>query len=818
MFMTALVLATITFLLCFFPTPRTYIARCGRALWVCRVSAISAGLGIVLFARAAPARDLFVEVNAGALYWTMFFALVLAWALCVHYAARKALEQQAWAAGSHRLPLAPNIAKPLQEQFAIIGTWLPRLLGLACFIAVGWGIAGAETTSALMDAASGDFGPYFPVLLAATFGTAVLYLLIVIFRRMYRTSLPVLLKGDPDAIIAEPSPIWFLKFLFSRQQREARAVRYGGVKADGIALLIGTVVIVCFVASLIFPLVFSYLVPRAWFVPVMLGLPVFPLSIVTAFSHRLRFPIVLLLVLVFGYLSAQAPYHNARTMVADTKGTSTRQIKINDALDRWAQSNCPPDGSGGPDCARYPVIVALAGGASRASFLSATVFGDILDATRGNPTFRDFGSQTFAISGVSGGSVGAAMIRSALVDADPDGSAPCKSVDALWYGFPSGGVFSRFFVQHVEWNSWKTCLQSLTAGDFLSPAILGLAFRDPWGGFSGLTKDFGINSDDRAALLERAFEVRYARLLVEPESFVSRIGAMIGSDQELLNRSGLARPLGYAAVAPRWTPLLLLNATSVDTGRRVIASELSPSYRDGNGQERRVFPEAYDLFEELPHADKIDIPLSTAATLSARFPIISPYGGLPSDDPQRPSERAVDGGYFENDGVTTALELALAIKELRPDMKPVVLHVTNDPVERAGDNVSDGGKPARRGPPLATPRVSRWFESLINPVTALFGTRGGHAAQAVEAVRAADGVKYVRFQVFDATPQEAPGAATGCHLQEPAPGSSGTSTSIDEVSMSWWLSSAVQEYLDRQLCHPSNKEAWTKLSNWLKKE
>jgi hypothetical protein len=61
-------------------------------------------------------------------------------------------------------------------------------------------------------------------------------------------------------------------------------------------------------------------------------------------------------------------------------------------------------------------------------------------------------------------------------------------------------------------------------------------------------------------------------------------------------------------------PLLLLNATSVDTGRRVIASELQPTYPDGNGQEQRVFPEAYDLFEELPQRD---IPLSTQQSLAA---------------------------------------------------------------------------------------------------------------------------------------------------------------------------------------------------------
>jgi hypothetical protein len=46
---------------------------------------------------------------------------------------------------------------------------------------------------------------------------------------------------------------------------------------------------------------------------------------------------------------------------------------------------------------------------------------------------------------------------------------------------------------------------------------------------------------------------------------------------------------------------------------------------------------------------------------------------------------------------------------------------------------------------------------------------------------------------------------------------SGTTTPIDDVSMNWWLSGVVQGYLDRQLCHQSNRDAWAKLSSWLKK-
>ncbi|WP_163160594.1 hypothetical protein [Bradyrhizobium uaiense] len=813
MFIVALALATFTFLLCFFPTPRTAISRLGRAVWVCRISVISAALGTLLFACAPPARDLFVEISAGALYWAAFFALVLAWALCVHYGARKALEQQAWAAGSRPLPLTPPVANGLQMRFAFIGTWLPRLLGLVCFGAVGWGVIGAQTTSVLMDAGEEAVRSYFRHLEIATAGMAVLFLVIVIFRRAYARPLADLLKPDPKAVIAEPSPIWFLTFLVSRQQRAARVVRYGGVKADWVAILLGTVVLFCFVASLFVPLLFGYVVPRAWFVPVLLGLPVFPLSIITAFSHRLRFPIFVLLTLVFGLFAILAPsYHDVRIWPDKVQNSNARQVKLEEALSRWERLNCDPNRSSNADCAKHPVIVALAGGASRASFLGATVLGDILDTTRGNPAFHDFGAQTFAISGVSGGSVGAAMIRSALADASGDGAAPCKSTDALWYGFKGGGAFSRFSVQPVQQNSWKACLQSLTAGDFLSPAILGLAFRDPWSGFAGIAKAFGSDSDDRAALLERAFEIRYATLLSVPTSLASRIGIMVGSDPELSNRRGLARPLGYVGAEARWLPLLLLNATSVDTGRRVIASDLSPIYTDSANEQRRVFPESYDLFEELPAHD---IPLSSAATLSARFPVISPYGAVPSDDPKRPTERVVDGGYFENDGVTTALELARAIRQLRPAMEPIILHVTNDPVQRAGDNTSVGNMPARKEL-RPTPRLSRWYESLTTPVTALIGTRSGHAAQAVEAARAAKGIKYVRFQVFDQTPHAPQAAGSGCHLQDQTVDDAPATAPIDDVSMSWWLSGAVQEYLDRQLCHRSNKEAWASLSGWLK--
>ena len=66
------------------------VVRLGRVLWACRVSAISAVLGIVLFSFAVPAQDLFADTSWNAnifgaiAYWGAVFAAVFViWAFPV---------------------------------------------------------------------------------------------------------------------------------------------------------------------------------------------------------------------------------------------------------------------------------------------------------------------------------------------------------------------------------------------------------------------------------------------------------------------------------------------------------------------------------------------------------------------------------------------------------------------------------------------------------------------------------------------------------------------------------------------------------------
>src|SRR6185436_6731823 len=104
-----------------------------------------------------------------------------------------------------------------------------------------------------------------------------------------------------------------------------------------------------------------------------------------------------------------------------------------------------------------------------------------------------------------------------------------------------------------------------------------------------------------------------------------------------------------------WQPALFLNTTMVENGKRAIFSNI-PVRTGGGGQ----FVDSHDLHAHLreysPGAGRWqDVPLITAAHASARFPLVSPPGRLPS------GARVVDGGYFENSGATTGLDILNAV-------------------------------------------------------------------------------------------------------------------------------------------------------------
>ncbi|WP_027527490.1 hypothetical protein [Bradyrhizobium sp. Ec3.3] len=265
------------------------------------------------------------------------------------------------------------------------------------------------------------------------------------------------------------------------------------------------------------------------------------------------------------------------------------------------------------------IVVATAGGGIRAAYWTATVLERLeVDLKARGEKLENL---IFAISGVSGGSVGAMEYVAALHDRAASGS----------HAVPTA------FLQT----------------DFLAASIASLVFVD---GPSNFLPDLGQN--DRGTALELSLE---------------------NSSSGYLAHSFLSFFPDANSASERWTPSLLLNATHQETGRRIIASNLKI--------ERDVF---LDSFDELDLVGS-DMRASTVAHNSARFTYVSPAGKLEPKGGngflfgETNRGYVIDGGYFENYGAVTALELARDARRWiekengNGAVKLVVLQISSDP-------------------------------------------------------------------------------------------------------------------------------------------
>ena len=107
-------------------------------------------------------------------------------------------------------------------------------------------------------------------------------------------------------------------------------------------------------------------------------------------------------------------------------------------------------------------------------------------------------------------------------------------------------------------------------------------------------------------------------------------------------------------------PIVVFNATAADNGKRVVMSNVAlPEPRDGLRQGRG----AVNAIEFFKCCEGFDLPVATAARLSATFPYVSPIC-RPSAPVKVPFHLA-DGGYVDNEGLVSALEWLRHLVELR---------------------------------------------------------------------------------------------------------------------------------------------------------
>lgn len=824
--------------------------RCGYVIWVCRVDVASAAAGGYLLAYTVQARDLFADLRVWWWEWGLFLGLLFFWAWIVHAGGRRALQHDDWVPESHAEGgLSYGCRRSLQTKYWYPALWLPRLLSLVVFFFVGFAIfrvylnlRHAET--GIPEAAQAVKLAWW--LLAFTIVVALLYIGLIwkLWKRPF--------DGDwivppPPAAPAHP-PQWsrkppllagtrpmFASRWTARSIARFKAWRTGDTQqpppdapweglpwewVDLFLIIARIVIVVLLLVTIFYPHYVAAWLPRVFFIPVLLGGTVVVLGEFAAWSMHWRVP-VLLAIVVIGFVMVYftPSFHDARWIEATVEPSKAAgdkpQISFADAVERWKAFNHCAASDVSP-CPR-PILIAGAGGASRAGFFTATVVGALIDlgrdAKRGAP-YGDIRSRIFALSTVSGSSAGAAVMRAALLDAaasEHPNTPPCKiRGTGSWFGslLPTDTFDPT--------QNWRDCFQAILAGDFLSPIFVALAYRDNFPLLDHLWTGRPAWAD-RAVLLEQALERRYRHYTADGDDRVSC------PDPPETGYDGLCRPFGYhpdPKAAGVWVPIFFINGTSVFTGRRIVVGDVAAT--DNSLPNNATFmPLAYDIYgvrkrkkkgEENKRAVEkgTDIRLSTAATMSARFPIISPQGLLRTLD-GNVTDEIVDGGYFENDGLATITDVAKALKAFKLD--PVVIRIVNKP-SKPEDASAD-----KTRPPAPTAEERRLGDDFFAIVRALVASGSGHEDESAASLQNSvltNPSRLYEIGVHEFGPSNPPAAQlsmsplTNPVCRREVKGGA----MMEQVSMSWWMSQPVQAYLDAQLCLPAN---WERLECELRK-
>ncbi|MBW4594900.1 MAG: patatin-like phospholipase family protein [Brasilonema angustatum HA4187-MV1] len=224
-------------------------------------------------------------------------------------------------------------------------------------------------------------------------------------------------------------------------------------------------------------------------------------------------------------------------------------------------------------------IVSAQGGGIYAAYYTARALAILSEKV------PNFPQHLFAISSVSGGSLGASVYSSLIKET------------------------------HGEYKGLSNKVNKYFNHDFLSPLYTFGMFPDMIQGFLPT----GINDWDRAKGLEYAFEKAW-------------------SYKNSKNNNPFKNSFYEHWDPTKIAPALVFNTTVVETGKRLVISPFKQ--------------------KDLDVLENVNLSLSTAIGLSARFPFITPVAWYhESKGKNKYTKHLVDGGYFDNSGIFTALDI-----------------------------------------------------------------------------------------------------------------------------------------------------------------
>ena len=278
---------------------------------------------------------------------------------------------------------------------------------------------------------------------------------------------------------------------------------------------------------------------------------------------------------------------------------------------------------------REPLIVVTAtGGGIHSAYWTATVLRNLEESF--SKQHRPLHKSLLLISSVSGGSVAAAdWIRE----------------------YASTGCFAAAV------SDSNPCLSRLTDAaqrSSVEAAAWGLLHYDLYQ-FLFPHGPLRILSKDRGWFLQQSLLLN--RFMAEHENEYPQVADVPPNWESLENDptlGGLADPLGQGGM-----PAFALNTTAVETGERFLLANYQPARTSAATTSEPEQVSDLPCFASAPSFlthYAADIPLATAARLSATFPYVSPVsrGDFSGSDPG--TFHFADGGYYDNDGVATAEE------------------------------------------------------------------------------------------------------------------------------------------------------------------
>ena len=392
---------------------------------------------------------------------TWFYFALLLWALNSWY----------WARIMLRFNFDGRSSIDLLEEF--LRRTVPRILGFLPFVVVA--IAFYKTES--------DVFPF--VLLTLSIGILFYLFLVVRVPLMYRFSKSdFAIKSNLNTIIK----IEEIRALYRAPYRELNDLPRAVWLMLSLLIALDLLLLFIFLSSVALPPHFGTAAILLFAAASWIALGTFAVYVGTRFT----FPVITLLFLYTIVISGYNDNHQVRYI----KNSTVEKVSVESDFRTWIDNI-------DDNQKQIPLfIIAAEGGGIRAAYTTAYFLSQLQDKN------RSFASHLYAISGVSGGSLGGALFTAMLHE---------------WYDQDKGGVDKNRTTALCKIDSvsseskanFTSCAKAVLSQDFLSAATAYLLYPDLIQRFI----PYPIDSFDRSIALEQSWELAWTKVFEPHQDF-----------------------------------------------------------------------------------------------------------------------------------------------------------------------------------------------------------------------------------------------------------------------------------------------------------